>query len=85
MASRPLLPWFPRAGEGRRACRESATAHVGHCRGTGRVRGVLCINCNSAIGKLGDAPGTLRRAISYLEGNPWKPTLESPGVCRLPS
>ncbi|MFD9864304.1 endonuclease VII domain-containing protein [Streptomyces alboflavus] len=64
---------------------ESAAAHVDHCRGTGRVPGVLCFNCNSAIGKLGDAPGTLRRAISYLEGNPWKPTLESPGVCRLPS
>ncbi|WP_354603289.1 endonuclease domain-containing protein [Streptomyces panacea] len=36
-----------------------------HCHETGRVRGVLCFNCNSAIGKLGDDPDTLRRAIAY--------------------
>nr|WP_301549620.1 endonuclease domain-containing protein [Streptomyces sp. MNP-20] len=61
------------------------TTHVDRRRGAGRVRGVLCFNCNSAIGKLGDDPDALRRAISYLEGNPWKPTLVAPGVYRLPS
>ncbi|WP_189176026.1 endonuclease VII domain-containing protein [Streptomyces lasiicapitis] len=66
-------------------CLNAPPAHVDHCHETGRVRGVLCFNCNSAIGKLGDDPGTLSRAISYLEGNPWKPTLVAPGVYRLPS
>ncbi|WP_078869170.1 endonuclease VII domain-containing protein [Streptomyces sp. NRRL B-1347] len=66
-------------------CLKAPPAHVDHCHETGRVRGVLCFNCNSAIGKLGDDPDALRRAISYLEGNPWKPTLVAPGVYRLPS
>ncbi|TLQ46902.1 endonuclease VII domain-containing protein [Streptomyces marianii] len=60
-------------------------AHVDHCHETGRVRGVLCFNCNSAIGKLGDDPDTVRRAAAYLEGTSWKPTLVAPGVYRLPS
>ena len=66
-------------------CFSAPAVHVDHCRETGRVRGVLCFNCNSAIGTLGDDPGTLRRAIAYLEGNAWKPTLVAPGVYQLPS
>ncbi|WP_347242180.1 endonuclease VII domain-containing protein [Streptomyces sp. IB2014 016-6] len=60
-------------------------AHVDHCHQAGRVRGVLCFNCNSVIGKLGDDPDAQRRATAYLEGNAWKPTLVAPGVYRLPS
>lgn len=60
-------------------------AHVDHCHETGRVRGVLCFNCNSAIGKLGDDPDIVRRAAAYLEGNAWKPTLVAAGVYQLPS
>ncbi|WP_369356154.1 endonuclease VII domain-containing protein [Streptomyces sp. cg2] len=56
-------------------CRKAPAAHVDHCHATGKVRGVLCFNCNSAIGKLGDDPDVIRRAIAYLEGNSWKPTL----------
>ncbi|MFF3290030.1 endonuclease VII domain-containing protein [Streptomyces sp. NPDC003023] len=66
-------------------CLIAPAVHVDHCHRTGRVRGVLCFNCNSAIGKLGDDPDTLRRAIAYLEGNAWKPTLVAPGVYQLPS
>ncbi|MFF2524318.1 endonuclease VII domain-containing protein [Streptomyces liangshanensis] len=66
-------------------CLAAPAVHVDHCHETGRVRGVLCFNCNSAIGKLGDDPDTLRRAIAYLEGNAWKPTLVAPGVYQLPS
>ncbi|MER6049633.1 endonuclease VII domain-containing protein [Streptomyces sp. NPDC001793] len=56
-------------------CRKAPAAHVDHCHATGKVRGVLCFNCNSAIGKLGDDPDVIRRAIAYVEGNSWKPTL----------
>nr|WP_120724971.1 endonuclease VII domain-containing protein [Streptomyces hundungensis] len=66
-------------------CLSAPAVHVDHCHQTGRVRGVLCFNCNSAIGKLGDDPDTVRRAAAYLEGTSWKPTLVAPGVYQLPS
>lgn len=66
-------------------CLDAPPVHVDHCHKTGRVRGVLCFNCNSAIGKLRDKPDAARRAAAYLEGNAWKPTLVAPGVYQLPS
>ena len=66
-------------------CLSAPAVHVDHCHKTGRVRGVLCFNCNSAIGLLRDDPETLNRAADYLEGNAWKPTLVAPGVYQLPS
>ncbi|MEV6049978.1 endonuclease VII domain-containing protein [Streptomyces sp. NPDC052107] len=66
-------------------CPAAPPAHVDHCHKTGRVRGVLCFNCNSAIGKLRDDPDVGRRAVAYLEGNLWKPILVAPGVYQLPS
>ncbi|MFF3463373.1 endonuclease VII domain-containing protein [Streptomyces sp. NPDC001984] len=66
-------------------CLRAPAVHVDHCHKTGRVPGVLCFNCNSAIGKLGDDPDAVRRAASYLEGNSWKPILVAPGVYQLPS
>ncbi|MGY0063302.1 endonuclease VII domain-containing protein [Streptomyces sp. LZ34] len=66
-------------------CLKAPAIHVDHCHKTGKVRGVLCFNCNSAIGKLGDDPDIGRRAVAYLEGNAWKPTLVTLGVYQLPS
>jgi len=40
---------------------------VDHCHITGKVRGLLCANCNHALGKFKDNPATLRRAAEYLE------------------
>lgn len=40
---------------------------VDHDHKTGRVRGILCANCNSGIGLLGDNPATIRAAIDYLQ------------------
>ncbi|WP_267885859.1 endonuclease VII domain-containing protein [Streptomyces sp. ATexAB-D23] len=73
------------AGRDRATGPIAPASYVDHCHRTGRVRGVPCFNCNSAIGKLGDDPDALRRAIAYLEGNAWKPTLVAPGVYQLPS
>jgi hypothetical protein len=40
---------------------------VDHCHKTGRVRGLLCHQCNFAIGHAGDDPMVLRAAADYLE------------------
>lgn len=41
---------------------------VDHCHKTGKVRGLLCHNCNRALGLMQDNPSYFKRAIDYLEG-----------------
>lgn len=43
------------------------TPHVDHRHGTEVVRGILCGNCNRALGSLRDSPDIARRAALYLE------------------
>jgi hypothetical protein len=40
--------------------------HVDHDHKTGRVRGVLCFNCNQALGNVRDDVLTLSRLGTYL-------------------
>ncbi len=40
---------------------------VDHDHTTGDVRGLLCHNCNTGLGKLGDTISGLERAIRYLK------------------
>jgi hypothetical protein len=41
---------------------------VDHCHTTGVVRGMLCHNCNRALGLFQDNVESLKTAIDYLEG-----------------
>jgi hypothetical protein len=40
---------------------------VDHCHITGKVRGLLCHNCNTTLGKYEDKPELIKRFIEYLE------------------
>ena len=42
--------------------------HLDHCHETGAIRGLLCHNCNVALGCFKDDPALLMRAIKYLGG-----------------
>ena len=39
---------------------------VDHCHVTGKVRGLLCVSCNTALGLLKDSITALEQAIKYL-------------------
>ena len=40
---------------------------VDHCHETGKVRGLLCLTCNTGIGHLKDSIEIIRQALYYLE------------------
>lgn len=40
--------------------------HIDHCHTTGRIRGLLCGKCNSAVGLLDDDPERAERLAAYL-------------------
>ncbi len=50
-----------------RDTRGKLLAHIDHDHVTGRVRGILCITCNTAAGAVYDNPETAARLARYLE------------------
>ena len=66
----PQIAWMVlQQGGGCAICSGLTATHVDHNHRTGRVRGVLCFNCNNALGHFGDDPGVLAAAADYLEGH----------------
>jgi hypothetical protein len=51
-------------------CHQSEINHilaVDHCHKTGKIRGLLCPECNLGIGKFEDNPEYLKSAVEYLK------------------
>jgi hypothetical protein len=44
---------------------------IDHNHETGKVRGLLCIRCNTALGSLRDDETLLHRALAYLKEHSW--------------
>lgn len=40
--------------------------HIDHCHESGTVRGILCINCNLALGYLKDDPERITGLLAYI-------------------
>ena len=40
--------------------------HIDHNHDTGKIRGLLCFNCNTSLGKFEDSEELLMQAILYL-------------------
>jgi hypothetical protein len=45
---------------------EMKVACIDHCHSNGRVRGLLCMPCNTGLGFFRDNPENLAKAIAYL-------------------
>jgi recombination endonuclease VII len=48
-------------------CRAKAPVHVDHDHATGKIRGILCFNCNRLLGYVGDDLTWFEKAITYVE------------------
>jgi hypothetical protein len=51
------------------SCQTGRAFSVDHCHSTGKVRGLLCQSCNTALGKFNDDIERIHKAIRYLEAS----------------
>lgn len=46
--------------------KNTKSTHIDHCHKTDKVRGILCNDCNVALGQFYDSPELMENAIKYL-------------------
>jgi hypothetical protein len=49
------------------ACHRSQKLAIDHCHETGKVRALLCLRCNTTIGKARDNADLLRKMAEYID------------------
>lgn len=54
---------------GRHASEFQRGLAIDHCHETGRIRGMLCMPCNTSLGQLGDTPEAISKVLSYITKN----------------
>lgn len=50
-------------------CKQERKLFIDHCHTTGRFRGLICSQCNSALGMMEDLPDRLQAAANYLQAH----------------
>ncbi len=58
-------------------CRVASAVHVDHDHSTGRVRALLCFNCNGGLGQFRDDPFVLQMAVFYLQHHMQQQAIET--------
>lgn len=48
-------------------CESRPPKHIDHCHASGKVRGLLCVQCNTGLGKFKDSEDLLTKAVGYLQ------------------
>ena len=48
-------------------CGREENLHIDHCHETGRVRAILCGQCNQSLGLMGEDPNRIRGLALYAE------------------
>jgi hypothetical protein len=52
---------------------QDRSTHLDHDHKTGKIRGILCENCNKMLGHARENPRILMAAVEYLKGEGWLP------------
>lgn len=60
---------FERRKQGCEVCGSKNRTAIDHCHTSGKVRGILCGNCNQTVGHAFDNPYLLRKLANYLEAH----------------